>query len=194
MPAVGATVALPAPRRAAPPVTTTTTLSAHASEKVRPGQPPIGKWMGGAVAALALVAGGLYLGRSRPSLSPSAPPATPAAVEPARPPAPVTFDVSDAPEGLQVSVDGAPAALPIRLPAGNQTHELVFHAPGFRDRTLRVDASVSRTLTLSLQPSAPEAPAGATANQPATPGDRGDARKKRPRHPSSSLSDDARKL
>jgi serine/threonine-protein kinase len=189
MPAVGATVALPAPRRGAPPVTTTTTLSAHASENVRSRQQPLGKWVAGAVAALALVAGALYLGRSRPSPSP---PAAPAAVEPARPPQPVTFDVSDAPEGLQVTVDGAPAALPIRLPAGNHTHELVFHAPGFRDRTLRVDASVSRTLTLSLQPAAPEAPAGATGNQPA-PSDRGDARKKRPRHPSS-LSDDARKL
>ncbi|MEA2699030.1 MAG: eukaryotic-like serine/threonine-protein kinase [Myxococcales bacterium] len=192
MPSVGATVALPPPRQAAPFVTTTTTLSAHASENVRRGPQPIGKWAAGAVAALALVGGALYLGRSKPSPSLS-PPATPAAVEPARQPEPVTFDVSDAPEGLQVSVDGAPAALPIRLPAGNQTHELVFRAPGFRDRTLRVDASVSRTLTLSLQPAAPEAPAGATAPQPPAPGDRGDARKKRPRHPSS-LSDDARKL
>ncbi len=129
----GGTVMLPTPRPGAlsgGSTSTTTTLSAHASESVPRGGAGRGKWMAAALGGLALIGGLFFL--LRPSPSPTPPPA------PARPAVPetVVVDVSDAPEGMRAWVDGAPATLPIRLPAGADTHELLFRAPGFHDRSL----------------------------------------------------------
>jgi serine/threonine-protein kinase len=215
-PSAGGTMMLPtggAPGRApAPPAMTT--LSAHAAEAESVGRsaPPVGKWALIGVGAAAVVGGALFFARSSgPAPTPAAPSPvvaatpTPAAPPPAaREPEPVTVGVSDAPEGLRAWVDGAPSALPLRLPAGSQTHEVLFRAPGFQDRTMRVDGSSSRTLTLALEPTTPArgaAGAGKAAGgghaPAAAPADHGgEEHKHHTHHPAGGggLTDDARKL
>jgi hypothetical protein len=110
----------------------------------------------------------------------------------------VTLELADAPKDVQLWLDGAAVEPPIQVPAGSGGHELRARAPGFQERTLRVDASVSRHVTLALQPA--PAPAPASSNPSAnpssgTPARSDDAHKHRPRTPRpAELSDDARKL
>jgi hypothetical protein len=118
-----------------------------------------------------------------PAITAAAPPATTAPAPP-RPPATVTLELDDAPKDVQLWLDGAAVEPPIQVPADGGSHELRARAPGFQERTLRVDASVSRHVTLALPPT----PAG-------TPARIDDAHKHRPRAPRpAELSDDARKL
>ena len=64
----------------------------------------------------------------------------------------VTIDVQDPPPGLLVSVDnGDPRPIPARLSRGSGTHVLVFQAPGYRPRPLRLDAAKDLSLVLSLK-------------------------------------------
>jgi hypothetical protein len=118
----------------------------------------------GAALAAAIV-GGMYLRRG---VEP-APGATSAATAPAAPgpaaanvvaappvePDTVRIDVSDAPADLTLTVDGTPGRLPVVLPRGREVHTLTFQAPGFQDRTLKLDASLNRTVTLAMQPKSP---------------------------------------
>ena len=106
----------------------------------------------------------------------------------------VTVEVDDAPAGLTLTLDGAAAELPARLPAGDQVHELTFRAPGHRARTLHVDGSQSRHVTLALEPATTTTTTEAA--KPAPPRDHAsDRRKHAPAAPRpADLSDDARKL
>jgi serine/threonine-protein kinase len=173
-----------------------TTLSEHAAESVphpvrRNRLVPIGI---GALVLAGAVAGVMKL--RAPAAAPAAPPvaAAPPPVAPAAPP-PISIAVSDAPDGLTVLVDGKPAPLPIRLPAGNEVHELLFRAPGLKERAIRLDGSVSRMLTLAMQPvPAPPAAAPAVTAPPAPPAEHKHHAAHAPRAPSGELSDDARKL
>ena len=171
-----------------------TTLSEHAAESVPNPVPrnrlvPIGV---GALVVIGVVAGVMKL-RS-PSAAPVPPPVAAAAPPPAAPaaPPPISISVSDAPDGLTVLVDGKPAELPVHLPSGNDVHALLFRAPGLKDRTIRIDGSTSRMLTLAMQPAlAPSAPA------PPGPAPAAETHKHHahvPRAPSGEMSDDARKL
>jgi serine/threonine-protein kinase len=64
----------------------------------------------------------------------------------------VSIDVQDPPPGLLVSVDnGEPRPVPARLRRGSGTHTLVFQAPGYRPRPLRLDAAKDLSLVLSLK-------------------------------------------
>jgi serine/threonine-protein kinase len=68
--------------------------------------------------------------------------ARPAAeAEEAKPVETVTVSVDNATLGLSVTVDGKPAALPIRLPRDGHTHQLEFRSPKFRTerRGIRAD-------------------------------------------------------
>ena len=176
-PSAGGTAMLPSPAPAAspsgvgarPPSTpgtsvlpsgpafvTNTTLSASVGEHLpaRGGRRRAWAWAAGA-AALAAVAGGGALvlsSRGTNAPKPAAPNATPAKPET------VTITISDAPTGLRAWVDGTPAELPIQLPAGADKHDLTFRAPGFEQRTLTVDGTESRLLTLTLKPSAADEP------------------------------------
>jgi tRNA A-37 threonylcarbamoyl transferase component Bud32 len=170
-----------------------TTLSEHAAESVPNPVPrnrllPIGV---GALVVVGAVAGVLKL-RS-PGAAPVPPPVAAAAppVAPAAP-APISIAVSDAPDGLTVLVDGKPATLPVHLPAGSDVHELVFRAPGLKERTIRLDGSTSRMLTLAMQPL--PAPPTAAAAVAAPPAEHKHHAAHAPRAPSGELSDDARKL
>jgi len=218
-PSAGGTMMLPdrpgkePPRTSAPAMTT---LSSHAAESAgrsdepSSSQPSIRKWAIAGVGALAVVGGIFFFARSRPTPAPDVPAAATssaparAAVTPTVPESePVTISVSDAPAGLRLWVDGAPTALPLRLPAGAPAHEVLFRAPGFKDRTMKIDGSASRTITLALEAADAAAPArGATASGKAAGGDRapaasssdrGEERKHRTRRPSG-LSDADRKL
>jgi hypothetical protein len=218
-PSVIPTAVLPAVARA----TATTTLSENAAERlgrteVRRGAP---RWplIAGAAAVLVLGTAGVALLRSHPATAPSAPPAetaeakaapmTSAAAHPSPTPTPtltptptptpteprvVTVEVDDAPAGLTLTLDGAAAELPARLPAGDQVHELTFRAPGHRARTLRLDGSQSRHVTLALEPNAPTAATPEPAKS-TPPRDRAtEHRKRAPRSTEPELTEDARKL
>ena len=191
----------------APRPSATTTLSDNAAERIKRDQPRrAARWpllAGAAVLVLGVV--GAALIRSRPARNATtveAPPEKAAAApsppapapKPAPPPAPatVTVEVDDAPAGLTLTLDGELATLPARLPVGDQVHELVFRAPGHRQRTLRLDGSQSRHVTLALEP-IPAAPADDPAKA-APP-----ARDRRRHAPAAApratdLSEDARKL
>ncbi len=217
-PSASPTAVLPAVPRAS----ATTTLSENAAERLGRTEPrrSAARWprtaIAGAAAVLVLGVVGAALMRSHPAAPPPETTraetpadktiATPAAAPspaaekapPSPPPAPatVTVEVDDAPAGLTLTLDGAAAELPARLPAGDQVHELQFRAPGRRQRTLRLDGSQSRHVTLALEP----IPAAATASDPvkATPParDRGaDRRRRAPTTPrATELTEDARKL
>jgi len=211
-PSVIPTAVLPAVSRP----TTNTTLSDNAAERL--GQTEVRRsaprWslIAGAAAVLVLGTAGVLMRARRPA-APSAPPAettAPAAsaqnvAEKAAPavvaaPAPitptptepliVTVEVDDAPAGLTLTLDGAAADLPARLPAGDQVHELTFRAPGHRSRTLHLDGSQSRHVTVDLEPAPATAPEPAKATPPR---DRHKhAPTARPAEPD--LTEDARKL
>jgi serine/threonine-protein kinase len=211
-PSVIPTAVLPA----APRATATTTLSENAAERldrtqVRRGAP---RWplIAGAAAVLVLGTAGVALLRSHPAPAPTAPTpettaekaapattaATPAPPTPTPTPTPteprtVTVEVDDAPAGLTLTLDGAATELPARLPAGDQVHELTFRAPGHRSRTLRLDGTQNRRLTLALEPT----PAATPDPAKAPPRDRASEHRKRAPAPHSAepeLTEDARKL
>jgi hypothetical protein len=62
----------------------------------------------------------------------------------------VRIQVGDAPPLLTATVDGRPVALPLVLPAGPETHTVVFRAPGYGDRNLVIDGKAERTLLLGM--------------------------------------------
>jgi serine/threonine-protein kinase len=113
----------------------------------------------GAALAAAVVVGAFLRRGVEPATSAAAapaaaaPPAANAIALPAAAPEPetVSIDVSDAPADLTLTVDGKPARLPVVLPRGSGVHTLAFQAPGFQDRTLKLDASLNRTVTLAMQ-------------------------------------------
>ncbi len=88
---------------------------------------------------------------SSPPPSAVAPPAHPAAA-----PAPaveqISVEVQDAPPNLKVSIDGAELqAPPIHLVKGSGSHQLVFQAPGYRAKTMQLDASNDVAMLLSMK-------------------------------------------
>jgi serine/threonine-protein kinase len=116
-------------------------------------------------ALAAAVVGGTFLrrgvdhapGGTSAAAAPASPGPSAANVGAAQPAEPenVTIDVSDAPADLTLTVDGKPTRLPVVLPRGSAVHTLTFQAPGFQDRTLKLDASLNRTVTLAMQPKSP---------------------------------------
>jgi serine/threonine-protein kinase len=116
-------------------------------------------------ALAAAVVGGTFLrrdvepapGATSAAAAPTSPGPSAANVVAAQPvePETVSIDVSDAPPDLTLTVDGKPTRLPVVLPRGSGVHALTFQAPGFQDRTLKLDASLNRTVTLALQPKSP---------------------------------------
>ena len=205
-PSVIPTAVLPAVPRA----TATTTLSENAAERLERTQlrrgAPRWAWFvtAGAAAVLVLGTAGLSLLRSRSARAPAesaveeSAPASPAVAPPPATPTPtpaeprtVTVEVDDAPAGLTLTLDGAAAELPARLPAGDQVHELVFRAPGHRARTLRLDGSQNRRVTLALEPTPAATPEPAKTPPPR---DRASHKRAAPRSAEPDLTEDARKL
>ena len=88
----------------------------------------------------------------------------------------MSIDVEDPPAGLTVAVDsGAPRPVPVRLHKGSGTHLLVFHAPGYRPHSLRLDAARDLLLLLSMKKvgaRGKETRERATANNNRVQGDR----------------------
>jgi hypothetical protein len=101
--------------------------------------------------------------------------AGPAHVDPGpAPTATITIEVDGAPEGVEVTVDGEPNGLPLRLARDNAAHRLVFKAPGYEPETRIIEASTSQVIALSLkaikQPDPQQAAPGARhAVRPARP-------------------------
>ncbi len=102
----------------------------------------------------------------RASSSTAARPSTPPSAALAPVDEEVSIDVEDAPANLTVLIDGGePRPLPVRLVKGSGSHELVFQAPGYRVRTMHLEASKDRVLVLSLRKVGHSAPA-ATVERP----------------------------
>jgi hypothetical protein len=138
---------------------TQTTLSEQAAEQLKPAH---ATRRGLGLAALGLagaaVLAGAFLVMRRPAPRPAAKSATTLGagrVSPAGDGAVVRLEVADAPPGITVEVDGRRASLPLELPAGAREHALVFRAPGYRPRELRVDGSMNRLVTLAMESVAP---------------------------------------
>jgi hypothetical protein len=104
--------------------------------------------------------------------TPSKPPSPAATADPPRPPPAietVTVGVEDAPANLTASFDGGgPQPLPIQLVKGSGSHAILFQAPGYRPRTMHVDASKDMLLVLSMQRIARGKPSSERA-EPAEP-------------------------
>jgi eukaryotic-like serine/threonine-protein kinase len=95
-----------------------------------------------AAAAAAAAAAATPAGSSSPA---------PEAATGATAPAEVTVEVQDPRPGLLVSIDeSAPRSLPITLRRDSGQHVLVFEAPGYRSRTMKLDSSRDVSLVLSL--------------------------------------------
>ena len=138
---------------------TQTTLSEQAAEQVKPAH---GNRRGLGLAAVGLagaaILAGLFMMMRRPASAPGAKSASTLAA--GRVPLAgdghvVRLEVADAPPGITVEVDGRSATLPLELPAGAREHALVFRAPGYRPRELRVDGSMNRLVTLAMESVAP---------------------------------------
>jgi serine/threonine-protein kinase len=94
---------------------------------------------------------------SGPPAASSAPPSAVAPpAHPAAAPAPaaeeISVEVQDAPPNLKVSIDGSEShAPPIHLVKGSGSHQLVFQAPGYRAKTMQLDASKDVAILLSMK-------------------------------------------
>jgi serine/threonine-protein kinase len=115
--------------------------------------------VGGITVALGAAALVLSLKACTPSSAPPASAAPPSAVAPpASPAAPapaaqqISVEVQDAPANLKVSIDGGELQpLPIHLVKGSGAHQLVFQAPGYRAKTMQLDASKDIAMILSMK-------------------------------------------
>jgi len=145
--------AVAAPERLTP---MTTLSSATLERRVLAPRPRTSHRLGiaGAVAVAVVGIGIWALPRIRSTEAPPPPPSPPVAVPTAAPPAPaeITIQVTDAPEGLTVEVDGRPATLPLRLPRSEEEHKLLFKAPGRRPFEKTVLATRDRSLALQMPP------------------------------------------
>ena len=188
-PASGGTRLLPTPVPGRP-----TTLSEQATEIGATGHRPRRVALVAGLATLAAAALGvalLVLRRPPPGTPP--PPSVPQPAASAEPPK-VTIEVSDAPDDVSVTVDGTPAQVPLTLPRSAELYTLVFSARGLRTRTLKVDASTTRTLTLAMQPEAEppsETAPRATHETSVTPTE---STAKKRHAPATRVENDARKL
>jgi serine/threonine protein kinase len=63
----------------------------------------------------------------------------------------IDIEVDGAPAGLEVTVDGRPARVPLRMNRDNAAHRLVFSAPGYEPETQIIEASSSRIVNLSMK-------------------------------------------
>jgi eukaryotic-like serine/threonine-protein kinase len=159
---VGRPATTPPPREEPPLGATTTTLrAAAASMEVKTGQNHASRrWLLGAGIAAAGVVVLLALWSregsqaSQPANSTVDPVAgVKQAPEPSAVPKLATVEVEDAPLGLQASVDGVAAVLPVRLPAGPELHTLYFTAPGFEAIEIRIDGMREhRSIVLNMKP------------------------------------------
>jgi serine/threonine protein kinase len=162
-----------------------TTLSEMATDSTRSGRAAGSPWRrrGAAVVVLGLMGGAaaLFVLRAAPTRT-TAMVVAPTPMTPTPTPTPtaettmatrgaagamVSIDVGDAPADLSATVDGRTATLPIELPSGAGEHTLVFSAPGFRERVIKVDGQRSQRLTLAMQ----ALPAPAAAAVPVTASD-----------------------
>jgi serine/threonine-protein kinase len=127
----------------------------------RPDKPRGFRWAiaaGGIVVAVGASALVLSLKACTPASAPPAASAPPpiAAPPPAPAPAPVaeqiSVEVQDAPANLKVSIDGGELrTLPVRLVKGSGAHQMVFQAPGYRAKTVQIDAGKDIMLGLSMK-------------------------------------------
>jgi serine/threonine-protein kinase len=101
----------------------------------------------------------------------------PPPVDPEPPPPPrsslITVQVQGGPAGVEVTVDGKRASIPIRLRRDSQSKELVFSAPGYRDQVEVIAPESDQILKLSMQkvpkPAPPERPRRVSRDRPASP-------------------------
>jgi hypothetical protein len=68
------------------------------------------------------------------------------------PPASVLVKVTNAREGLTITVDGRRASLPLRLPADRKPHRVVFRTPNFRPEAHTLFGERDQSLTLENRP------------------------------------------
>jgi serine/threonine protein kinase len=183
---------IPSPRPAPTPLPPHTTLEQSTGTMDAPAQfrPSGGRrgWMIGMVALLAVLGAGAYLfsdeiidrahSQRRPGpddvetdLPPTARPFDQSGARGARPapplPATITIEVEGAPPGLQITVDGDAASLPLRLPRDGAVHRLIFRAEGFQPETRIIEASKSEMIALNLKPAKDEARDQARDDRPA---------------------------
>jgi len=112
-----------------------------------------------------LLAAGYFWYRSQPARPVAAIEEPPPPV--LAPPATVRIELVDAPPGLRVRLDGAPATSPLELPRGRARYQLELEAPGHRPMTLQLSGEQSRALSLAAMQKE-EAPA-TPAIRPAAP-------------------------
>jgi hypothetical protein len=79
----------------------------------------------------------------------------------------VRINLKRVPEGTEISVDGHPTTLPILIPRGRESHQIILRAADGTERALDVDGTRDRLIELA----APRSPAGALA-PPAAPAPR----------------------
>jgi eukaryotic-like serine/threonine-protein kinase len=122
---------------------------------------------------LVLAAGFFVLSRSKPDgAGARAPAVVPApAAAPALPAEEriVTVQLRGLPLGAVISLDGEPAALPLRLPRGDRTYKVQAKAPAYADANLTVRATSDQELVVVMQPlpraAAPDETAPKTKNK-----------------------------
>jgi hypothetical protein len=64
----------------------------------------------------------------------------------------VTINITNARDGLTVTVDGRNATLPLRLPRDHKTHKVLFRTPNFHPEVRSLKADEDQTITLANRP------------------------------------------
>lgn len=92
---------------------------------------------------------------SPPARSPAPPSVIPATASagPKAPPETVRIDVHGIPAGTEVTLDGAPSALPVVVARGKDSHRIAVRAPDGTQQSVDVDGTRDRVLELVLPPS-----------------------------------------
>ena len=78
-----------------------------------------------------------------------------------------TIELEGAPNGLSVTLDGKPTAVPVAVPAGPAIHDLRFEAAGFEPRDIKVAGDRDRSIVLDMTPVAVAGACGSQASRSA---------------------------
>jgi serine/threonine-protein kinase len=103
--------------------------------------------------------GSAPLVHARPAVDPAAVPASPPVPPPPSSSATIRVEVTNAPPGLSVLVDGAATNYPVELARDGKPRRLEFRAPGFEPDSRVVYASNDQALALALRRVGPRRPA-----------------------------------
>ncbi len=182
---VGATQILPPQPAAAPAIATTTFRQAATTAQVTAELPRSrASWLlaaGVAAVAVAVLVWAPWQVNQPVDETLAVAPVAPVVVEPPPPatlPETVRIDFQGLPSEATIWIDGQPKEMPLKLPRGQESHEVVVKAEGYQDLRMKLTPKRDQTIVGNMQPVA--APATTERKPKARTGGKGQRGPKQP--------------